>query len=78
MIRLIAQQYFSWPRGGDKVAWNTHARQNNDRLLQFVSLLTGTCLVRKSEGILFLKMECGVRLKSGWLFFMLWIKLYTT
>lgn len=51
------------------MTWNTHARQNNDGSLQFVSLLTGTCLVRKSEGILFLKMECGVRLKSGWLFF---------
>lgn len=62
------------------MTWKTRARQNNDRLLEFVSLLNGTCLVRKSEGMSFLKMEFGVRLKSGWLFFflMLWIKLYTT
>lgn len=51
------------------MTWKAHARQNNDRLLEFVSLLNGTCLVRKSEGILFLKMEFGVRLQSGWLFF---------
>lgn len=51
------------------MTWKTHARQNNDRLLEFVSLLNGTCLVRKFEGMLFLKMEFGVRLKSGWLFF---------